>query len=235
MIDPDVYFEMSRGLYRPNSDMYTIGFSTHRMEPLLASSVFSLPAHLIQMDSGGSIGHQTSDVQSWGTFVGEVLRIESTRTFYRKQYCICPACDDPLMKPRMLWGEFRAHGVKNPVVRHIYIERHEIYMMWRYVYKPTRYVGGLQNLEQWSINGDFERAFTFDLIAASDTPLQGENPADAVRFAHDLNFLYNQVRPALLTAHSQPSPMVRREWTEVPRVVVNALPIAMWATPVLPI
>lgn len=234
MIDPDIYIVTSRGLYQPNSDLYTVGFSTHKLEPLLSSSVFSLPAHLIQMDAGGSIGHQISDVQSWGNQVGDVHRTQSTRTFYRKQYCICPTCDDPIMKARMLWGQFRAHGVKRPVVRHIYIERHDIYMMWRYIYKPTRFIGGLQKLKELSLDDDFESAFTFDLIAASDAPVDSENPIDAVRNAHSLNFLYNQVRPALLTAHSEPSPMIRREWTEVPRVIVKALPITQWTTPVLP-
>jgi hypothetical protein len=216
VIDPDIYIVTSRGLYLPNSDLYTVGFSTHKLEPLLSSSVFSLPAHLIQMDAGGSIGHQISDVQSWGNLVGNVYKTQSTRTFYRKQYCICPICDDPIMKPRMLWGQFRAHGVKRPVVRHMYIERHGIYMMWRYIYKPTRFIGGLQKLKELSLDDDFESAFTFDLIAASDTSVDSENPVDVVRNAHSLNFLYNQVRPALLTAHSEPSPMIRREWTEVP-------------------
>lgn len=234
MIDPDIYYEASRGLYPPNSDIYAIRFSTHKLKPLLSSSVFSLPAYLLQMDAGGSIGHEVSDVQDWGNLVGDIDRTQSTRIFYRKQYCVCPACDDPIMKARMLWGQFRAHGVKNPVARHIYIERQGIYMMWRYIYKPTRFVGGMQNLEQWSLGDDFERAFTFDLIAASDAPLEGENVLDATRLAHNLSFLYNQVRPTLLTARSQPSPMVCREWTEVPRVVVKALPIARWATPILP-
>lgn len=233
MIDPEIYYISSRGMYKPNADIYTIGFTTHRLKPLLSSSVFSLPAHLLQMDAGGSIGHQISDVQSWGRSVGDVHRTRSTRTFYRKQYCICPVCDDPIMKIRMLWGQFRAHGIKNPVVRHIYIERHGIYMMWRYKYMPTRFVGGQHRLKEWSVDDDFERAFTFDIIAASDIPLESEDPLDAIRLAHSLNFLYNRVRAVLLTAHDEPSPIVRREWVEVPRVVVKALPIAKWKAPEL--
>lgn len=235
MIDPDIYYEATRGLFPPNSDLYTIRFSTHKLKPLLTSSVFSHPAYLLQMDVGGSIGSEITGILDWGRQVGDIYRTQSTRTFYRKQYCICPVCDDPIMKPRMLWGQLRANGVRNPVARHIYIERHGIYMMWRYIYKQTRFIGGMQNLKEWALDEDFERAFTFDLIAASDSPLDGENVIDATRFAHNLNFLYNQVRPALLTAHSQPSPMVCREWTEVPRVVVKALPIDRWATPILPI
>lgn len=234
MIDPEIYYSASRGIYPPNADIYTVGFSTHKLKPLISSSVFSPPASLMQMDAGGSIGHQISDVTSWGSSVGEMLRTRATRTFYKKPYCICPDCDDPIMKIKMLWGEFRGHGVKKPVVRHAYIERDGIYMMWRYKYSPTRFVGGLKKLKEWSMDDDFERAFTFDIIATSDVPLQSEQAFDAVRLAHDLNFLYNRVRPALLTAHDEPSPIVRREWIEVPRVVVRALPITQWKKPVLP-
>ena len=234
MIDPDVYYEASRGIYKPNADMYTIGFNTHRLKPLITSSVFSPPARLLQMDAGGSIGQQISDVESWGRFVDEMERIRATRTSYRKQYCICPKCDDPILKIKMLWGQFRLHGVKRPVVRHVYLERHGIYMMWRYKYIPTRFIGGMQNLKQWSVDGDFERAFTFDIIAASDVPLESEDIFDAVRLAHTLNFLYNRVRAVLLTAHDEPSPIVRREWKEVPRVIVKAVPISKWKAPVLP-
>lgn len=232
MIDVDVFYKLTRGIYKPNADIYTIGFSTHKLKPLLSSAVFSPPARLMQMDAGGSIGNQVSDVASWGD-VGDVDRTQSTRTFYRKQHCICPVCDDPELKLRNLWGEFRLHRVKRPVVRHIYIERHGIYTLWRYNYTPTKHIAGLKRLEEWSVNEDYESAFTFDIIAASKIPLDVEDIRDAIRYAHDKNFLYNYVRRVLLTAHSEPTPLVRREWREVPRVVVRALPVTMWAKPTL--
>jgi hypothetical protein len=242
MIDVDVFYKLSRIVFPPNADIYTIGFSTHKLKPLLSSSVFSSPACLLQADCGGSIGYELSDVQSWGTFVGNVTRTIETRTFYRKLYCSCPICNDPQMKLRWLWGQYRAHGVKAPVVHHIYLKRayrsHEtevpVHMLWRYQYLPTRHIAGVQRLKEWSIDEDFERSFTFDIIAANRIPLDIADLRDSVRLAHDLNFLYNEVRRALLTAHGQPSPIVRREWVEVPRVIVKAVPISQWTTPVLP-
>ena len=234
MIDVESYYTASRGMFAPNADIYTVGFMSHKLKPLMSSSVFSPPALLLQMDAGGSIGHQISDVQSWGEDVGQMDRTITTRTFYRKLHCICPVCDDPEMKIRMLWGQFRAHGVKKPVVRHMYIRRGGIFMLWRYKYSPTRFLAGLERLKEWSMDGDFERAFTFDLIAASDVSLESEDFFDSIRFAHDLNFLYNRVRRALLTAHDEPTPIVRREWIEVPRVVVRAIPITRWRQPQLP-
>jgi len=106
-------------------------------------------------------------------------------------------------------------------------------MLWRYKYAPTRFLAGLERLEKWSMDGDFEKSFTFDLIAASDVTLESEDFFDSIRFAHDLNFLYNRVRIALLTAHDEPTPIIRREWIEVPRVVVKAIPITKWKKPQL--
>jgi len=235
VIDPDVYYTLGRAKFPPNADVYTVGFSTHRLKPLLTSAVFSHPAELLQMDAGGSVGEQVSDIESWGPHVGNVSKTEQTRTFYRKQYCVCPVCNDPRMKMRWLWGELRLRGVKSPVVRHIYVERHGIYMMWRYIYTPTRQRAGSQRLKEWSVDEDFEGAFTFDIIAADKIPLETGDINDAIRFAHDRNFLYGYVRPVLLTAHSEPSPIARREWIEVPKVIIRAVPIARWRAPELPL
>ena len=232
MIDPDVYDRLSRAIFQPNADIYTVGFSTHRMKPLLSSAVFSRPSELRQMDGGGSIGEEFTDIEAW-PLVGAVDKTEQTRNFYRKRYCICNRCGDPEMKLRWLWGGLRQRQVKNPVIRHIYIEREGVHMMWRYYYKPTRYIAGLQRLQQFSVDGDFERAFTFDIIAVSKIPLETEDLQDAVTFAHNRFFLHNYVRPVLMSAHSEPTPMVRREWVDVPRVVVNAIPITRWRDPVL--
>jgi hypothetical protein len=107
-------------------------------------------------------------------------------------------------------------------------------MLWRYQYVPTRHVAGVERLKEWSVNEDFERSFTFDIIAANRVPLDVADLTDSIRLAHDRYFLYNEVRRALLTAHGQPSPIVRREWIEVPRVIVKAIPVSRWATPTLP-
>jgi len=160
----------------------------------------------------------------------------ATRTFYRKRYCVCPQCDDSLMKVVELRGQFGLHGVKNPVVHDAYIKRsfhkgerlQDVYMLWRFNYRPSRYIIGTDRLKDWSIDGDFEKFFTFDIIAASNIPIEDESAEDAIRLAHDQYFLRDYVRPALLTAHCEPSPIIRREWIEVPRVVVSAVPMIHW-------
>jgi len=242
MIDSDIVKILTRGMYPPNADIHTVGFSTHRLRPLVTSSVFSPPGELIQMDAGGSIGTQISDITSWSKDVGEVKRTISTRTFYRKRYCTCSECRDPLMKVVQLRADFSSNGVKNPVIHDAYVKRsffkygrpQAVYMLWGYQFKPTRDIAGTKELREWSIDGDFERCFTFDIIAASTSPIEYGSLEDWIRLAHDVDFLKDYVRPALLTASCEPSPIIRREWIEVPRVIVQAVPITTWMGSALP-
>jgi hypothetical protein len=75
---------------------------------------------------------------------------------------------------------------------------------------------------------DVESTFTIDIFAADKTPLETGDSLTAIQQAHDEGFLYDTVRPILLSARGEPSPIVRRETGETPRYIKRATPIRLW-------
>jgi hypothetical protein len=56
MIDVEIFYKLSRGVFPPNADIYTIGFSTHKLKPLLSSGVFPLQPNLYKLIAEAQLG-----------------------------------------------------------------------------------------------------------------------------------------------------------------------------------
>jgi len=224
MIDIEAYLGRTRILYPWGKETMWVGLPSHRIDPLVRSCCFSPPTKILQMDGGGSIGRQTSRVENWGRFVGNVDNVYSARNFYRKLYDVA---DEPDFSIRELRSAFRLHGVKNPVVHYIYSARDGIHMLWRYTHFHRHRVAGLEMVQELA-QGEFENFYTFDIYAASQIRLEDEDQEVAVMLGHDEEFLYDYVRPVLMKSCGEPSPHRRIEFPEAPRVITEAIPIAQW-------
>ena len=225
MINVEAYLGATRTLFPWGRETLWIGLPTHRLNPLVSSCVFSPPyAQILEMDAGGSKGAQVSRVENWGAFVGEVDRIQERRTSYRKLY---DASTEPQFKVNQLRAHFHMHGVKDPVVHYVYCRRGDVYALWRYTRFFRHRVAGLDAVHNLA-RGNFENFYTFDIYATSQIKLEDEDLEIAVMQAHDLDFLYDYIRPALMSACGEPSPHRRIEFPEAPRVITEAIPIAQW-------
>lgn len=207
-----------------------IGLQTHKLNGLVQSCIFSPPAYIFQMEAYGSKGKHTSFTDHWGQEVGYINGQHETRNHYWKKYSII---DEPIFDIRQLRNGFRIRHVKNPVVHFIYIKRSKppVYMLWRYSHSFKRHFAisseDLQALKDLA-KDHFEERFTFDIYAASEIKLSDEDLEIAVMNAHSWNYIYDHIRPVLMTAHGQPSVHARLEFPEAPKVITNIVPVVQW-------
>lgn len=207
-----------------------VGLSTHRLNGLVQSCLFSPPSHMFQMEAYGSKGKHVSFTDQWGPSVGYVNGQREVRNHYWKKYSIL---DEPIFNIRELRNQFRARHVKRPVVHFIYVKRGKppLYMLWRYSHSFKRKFAisdenrkALKDLAK----DHFEERFTFDIYAASEIKLSDEDSEVAVLNAHSWDFIYDYIRPILMTVHGQPSAHARLEFPEAPKVVTNVVPVLQW-------
>ena len=229
MIDIEAYLGATRTLFPWGKEALWIGIPSHRLNHLVRSCVFSPPAEILEIDGGGSIGSSSSHVENWGRLVGDVEAVHSTRTSYRKRYYspMIGGLDIGDFSIRQLRAQFHAHGVKNPVVHHVYIGRDGIYMLWRYTHFFKHRVAGLDRIQDLA-GLYYETNYSVDIYAASQIRLEDEDLEVAVMAAHDLDFLYDYVRPVLMQACGEPSPHRRIQFPQAPLVITEAIPIARW-------
>lgn len=240
LIEVEKYRGMIRILFPPGRRRSVFCLPTHRMKSLVTSSVFSYPARIIEIDAGGSVGSQISIVENWGKNIGDMDRTDSRRRRFRKWDRV-----DGSFNLNELKGQTNLRGIKNPVVRYIYIVRSAlpnsrykfvdevkqgVYMLWGYNHHYKDRVVGLDKVSEWEPK-HFEGHYTFDLLAASgpDIMLEDEHLDVAVLQAHNDQYLYKIVRPALLNVHSEPSVYRRVDYPEAPKVITEVIPIAKWS------
>lgn len=207
-----------------------VGTPTHRINGLVQSCLFSPPSHIFQMAAYGSRGRHTSQMVDWGPFVGFVRNEHESRNHYWKRFSIV---DEPPISIRQLRAQFHNHQVKNPVVHYVYVKRGSppLYMLWIYTHSfkrnfaiSDRDMQALMNLAR----DHFEANFTFDIYAASEIKLSDEDLETAILNAHSWEYIYDHIRPVLMTAHGQPAPHARLEFPEAPKVVTNIVPVLAW-------
>lgn len=207
-----------------------VGLSTHRLNGLVQSCLFSPPSHIFEMEAYGSKGKHVSFTDHWGPSVGYVNGEHETRKHYWKKYSIL---EEPPISIRQLRAQFGARRVKRPVVHFTYIKRGKppLYMLWCYSHSFKRKFavsdGNRKALKDLA-KGHFEERFTFDIYAASEIKLSDEDIETAVLNAHSWDFIYDYIRPVLMTAHGQPSAYARLEFPEAPKVVTNVVPVLQW-------
>lgn len=207
-----------------------VGFSTHGLNGLVQSCLFSPPSHIFQMEAYGSKGKHISYTNHWGPSVGYINGQHETRDHFWKNYSILK---EPVFSINQLRGQLRLHGVKQPVVHFIYMKRGKppLYTLWRYSHSFKRHFAisdenrkALKELAR----DHFEENFTFDIYAASEIKLGDEDTEIAVINAHSWDFIYNHVRPILMATHGQPSAHARLEFPEAPKVVTQVVPVVQW-------
>lgn len=230
-IDVEAHKGKTRILCPWGTEKLWIGFSTHRLNALVQSCVFSPPSHIFQMEAYGSKGKHTSYTDSWGEGVGYVRGEHETRDHYWKMYSIM---NEPPQKINQLRFQFKAHHVKNPIVHFIYCKRGSppLYMLWCYThsFKPNFAISTSDRQTLQDLARDqFEPNFTISIFAASEIKLSQEDMEIAILNAHDWDYIYDRIRPVLMTAHGQPLPHARLEFPEAPRVVTKVVPITAWA------
>jgi len=206
-----------------------VGLTTHRLDGLVQACLFSPPSHLFQMEARGSKGKHTSAYVDWGAYAGTVLNEQETRNHYLKRYSII---DEPIIDIRSLRGQFHLHSVRDPVVHYIYVKRGSppMYMLWCFTHTFRRNFAISDNDAQaiQTIARDYyEQNFTFDVYAASEIKLGDEDLETAILNAHSWDYIYDNIRPAIMT-HSQPSVFARLEYPEAPKVVSNIAPLRAW-------
>jgi len=207
-----------------------VGLQTHRLNGLVQSCLFSRPSHIFQMEAYGSKGKHTSFTEHWGSLVGYIDGQRETRNHYWKKYSIL---DEPIFSIKNFRHQFRLRHVKNPVVHYIYIKRGKppLYMLWRYSHSFKRSLAisdeDLQALKNLA-KDHFEERFSFDIYAVSDIKLSDEDLETAVMNAHSWDYVYDYIRPVLMTAHGQPSANARLVFPEAPKVVTNIVPVVQW-------
>ena len=229
MIDVEAYLGVTRTLFPWGREALWIGIPSHRLDDLVRSCAFSPPAEVLEIDAGGSIGSRASHVENWGRLVGDMKAVRASRTSYRKRYYSprIGGLDIGDFSIRQLRGQYHAHGVKNPVVHHLYIVRDGIYMVWRYTHFFKHRVAGLDKVQKLA-GLYYEKNYSMDIYASSQIRLEDEDLEIAVMQAHDLDFLYDYVRPILMKACGEPSPHRRIQFPQAPVVIDKAIPIAQW-------
>lgn len=221
----DMYVNLTRAKLRQDpSEWGWVGFNTHHLRSLLSSAIFSPPAVLYLTNVKGSVGEQKTKVEQWEQS-GQVDHTHSKRDFFQKEY---DATSEPSLSMRNLWSELRGKQVKNPVVQYAYIMRGGVYMLWHFRYVPRKHVVWSAEALESIAKNDIESSFTLDIFAADRIPLETADSLTVIRQAHDEEFLYDIVRPTLLAAHGEPSPMKRTEVGQSPRQIIHAKPIALW-------
>jgi hypothetical protein len=207
-----------------------VGFSTHRLNGLVQSCLFSPPSHIFQMEAFGSKGKHVSYTDHWGTAVGYINGQHETRNHFWKKYSIL---DEPLFSIRQLREQFKAHLVKRPIIHFIYMKRGKpaLYMLWCYSHSFKPHVA-ISDTDREALKDlardDFEEHFSFDIYAASEIKLSDEDSEIAVMNAHSWDFIYDCIRPILMTAHGQPSAHARLEFPEAPKVVSKVVSVLQW-------
>lgn len=222
----DMFVDLTRARMRQNpSEWLWLGFNTHRLKPLMSSAILSSPTEVLSVDVRGSVGKQITTTRNWGSSIGDVDKTHSVRDFFRKVY---DASSEPSISVRHLWGDLRSRLVMRPVLRYAYIQREGVYMLWHYRYVPQKNIVWSEEAQKSVAEYEFEKTFTVDIFAADQVPLEHGDTLEAIGQAHDEEFLYDIVRPSLLKAHGEPSPMIRRESGESPRYIKTATPITVW-------
>ena len=229
VIDVEAYLGATRTLFPWGREALWIGVPSHRLDDLVRSCVFSPPAEILEIDAGGSIGSRASHIENWGRLVGDMVAVRSNRTSYRKRHYSprIGGLDIGDFSIRQLRAQYHTHGVKNPVVHHVYIVRDGIYMLWRYTHFFKHRVAGLDRIQDLA-GLYYETNYSMDIYATSQIRLEDEDLEVAVMSAHDLDFLYDYVRPVLMQACGEPSPHRRIQFPEQPVVITEAIPIARW-------